>query len=407
MGTSSGPATLQTLTSVKSTPVEVRMLLPGQKLPKGAKLLPPGAVQVPAVRKVPIVSHVSSAAQKLAANLARYQHGTRRMQGPQTRTVQGPAHAVRREAKRPTKASKINPWLVVPSDPIVHNAKAKALAAGTTARRPGVRARLDDGKTTFREGKQILDEGNRILAERFASPSKGSRVEVRMLLPGQKLPKGAKLLPPRAVAKLQRNQGLVQVQTLDDEPAADAGGEGSAAEGEAEEEAEEAPPEEPVEEPVGYTGMTPSELKAFADSEKSKAKFLLGQAEGEREGAMAELEDSRRMIARGWDKHKKADAMRDAAGRHLFNATMLHSTYERELAAAKAEKDGGLAQKLEDIATRFEEDAAEKHSKYEEALGGAASLDLIPYGMDTGVDTAASDEQGEAGASGETEASGE
>jgi len=292
-----------------------------------------------------------------------------------------------------------NPWSVVPKNPIVKRPVHKT----APPRRKLWGPRAVGGKAgmvTLKEGKILLKEGNNILAKRFSNAHKGL-VEVRPLRPGEKLPKGAKLLPKADAAKLTaaaRTQGLTRVM-LDDEggDAAEEGDEEGAEDGAEGNSTDTGPPREEV----GDTGMTVDELKAFAESEKAKAKYLLSQAEGERKTAMTELDDSRNMISKGWGKHEAADKTWAEAEKHMANSTMLFSTYQRELATAKAEKEGSLAEEMEKIAEQFKTDAEEKHAKYEEALGEAPDLDLVPYGMDaTNATDTAEAEEGE-GAEGE------
>jgi len=311
-----------------------------------------------------------SAAQRLAENLERYKHGTRRLEEPQTPTVQGKKVHIEAASHGP---SNVNPWLVVPRNPVVKHPvhpKAAELHRVVPNRRV-VRPRATRGKITYQQGRDMLQEGKKILAHRLPK----RKIEVRQLRPGQKLPKGAKVLPRTLASKLVGSTGVLTTQALnrvmldDAEPAAE-GDEGNST--------DTGPPRDEI----GDTGMTAEELKTFAESEKAKAKYLLQAAESERNTAMAELEDSRNMIAKGWKKHNTADETWADAEKHMANSTMLFSTYQRELATAKAEKEGSLAEKMETIATQFAEDAAEKHATYEEALGEAPTLDLVPYGMD-------------------------
>jgi len=395
-----GPATLQTLTAFKARAPAI----PAPHMSaarKGPEITYASAVVAGAARgPVPLDTSLSrakaarTAAQKLAANLARYRHGTRRLHEPRTPTVQGDKHSVHIEAAAHGKPN-VNPWSVVPQNPIVKHVVHKA----APPRRKLWGPRAVGGKAgsfTLKEGKILLKEGNNILAKRFAKVHKGL-VEVRPLRPGQKLPKGAKLLPQADAAKLAaaaRTQGLTRVM-LDDEG-------GDAAEEGAEDGAEgNATDTGPPREEVGDTGMTVDELKAFAESEKAKAKYLLGQAEGERKTAMAELDDSRNMISKGWGKHEAADKTWAEAEKHMANSTMLFSTYQRELATAKAEKEGSLAEEMEKIAEQFKTDAEEKHAKYEEALGEAPDLDLVPYGMDASNATDTAEPEGGEAAEGD------
>jgi len=323
-----------------------------------------------------------SAAQRLAANLARYQNGVRKMQGPQTPTVQGKKPVVHFQAPGTQRA---NPWSVVAIHPIVHPARKVPLVHRTSAPRrsvwgPRVMAAMM-GKPSIQHGEELLDEGRKILDSKEKIFPKGF-IEVHPLLPGQTLPQGAKMLLRKEAAKLVGSHGVIKTQGLThvtlDEPAAAEGEEGEAANS-----TDTGPPREEV----GETGMTVGELKVFASAEKAKAKFLLGQAEKERDEAMAGLEDSRRMIARGWSKHENAQSALADAEHHMSNSTMLFSTYQRELALAKSEKEGSLAEKMEEIATKFEEDAATKHASYEEALGESPELTLTRHVMDAGNST--------------------
>lgn len=209
------------------------------------------------------------------------------------------------------------------------------------------------------------------------------------------------MLPRKDAAKLAgkkgfiKTQGLTRVMLDDEEPAAAEGEEGEEGEDGEEGAAGNSTDTGPPRDEVGETGMTVEELKTFAGAEKAKAKFLLGQAEKERDAAMTGLEDSRRMIARGWGKHETAQNTLADAEHHMSNSTMLFSTYQRELATAKSEKEGSLAEKMEEIATKFEEDAAEKHASYEEALGESPELTLSPLVMDAGNSTNATAAEGE------------
>mmetsp|Transcript_21695 Transcript_21695/g.31789 ORF Transcript_21695/g.31789 Transcript_21695/m.31789 type:complete len:536 (-) Transcript_21695:390-1997(-) len=329
-----------------------------------------------------------SAAQRLAANLARYQNGVRKMQGPHTPTVQGKKPVVHFQAPGTQRA---NPWSVVATHPIVHPARKVPLVHRASAPRrsvwgPRVMAAMM-GKPSIKDGKELLDEGRKILDSKEKISPKGF-IEVHPLLPGQTLPQGAKMLPRKEAAKLVGSHGVIKTQGLTrvmlDEPAAAEGEEGEAG---AEDDAANSTNTGPPREEVGETGMTVGELKVFASAEKAKAKFLLGQAEKERDEAMAGLEDSRRMIARGWSKHEKAQSALADAEHHMSNSTMLFSTYQRELALAKSEKEGSLAKKMEEIAIKFEEDAATKHASYEEALGESPELTLTRHVMDAGNST--------------------
>ena len=373
-----GPATLQTLTSFKARAPAIRY----QHKPAartGPEITYASAVTAGAARGPDPLDtsgnkavQARTAAEKLAANLARYRRGTRRMHGPQTPTVQGKKPAVHIEAAAHVKPN-ANPWSVVPRHPIVKHPVHKAALPRRKVWGPRA-VGGSKGKVTLKQGKLLLEEGDSILSRRVRhAPPKGF-VEVRPLRPGQKLPKGAKLLPQADAAKLAagakgatRTQVLTRVM-LDDEE----GGESNST--------ETGPPREEI----GDTGMTVDELKAFAESEKAKAKYLLGQAETERNAAMTELDSSREMIAKGWGKHNEADQTWAEAEKHMANSTMLFSTYQRELATAKAEKEGSLAEEMAEIAEKFKEDAEEKHAKYEEALGESPDLDLVPYGMDAG-----------------------
>ena len=93
---------------------------------------------------------------------------------------------------------------------------------------------------------------------------------------------------------------------------------------------------------IGDTGMTGSELRAFAESEKAKAKFLLGQAQGERAAASAELAASRQTIARGWGKHNKADALWEDAEKHM--AELGNCSAQELLTKALLEHGGDMSQ---------------------------------------------------------------
>ena len=369
----SGPATLQTLTALTPTAARVRAPATARRGPevRYASAVSAGAARgpYPLDMSPTLARRGLSAAQKLAANLARYRSSARRLHEPRTPTVQGTKPAEHIEAAAPAK---MNPWLMMPKNPIVSRPGASKAGAGPEVRQAvgggrgmGVAAR----RVTVKQGRRVLREGEQILARRAKAARQVSQprqrmVQIRPLLPGQKLPKGAKLLPRAEAAKLARLPGAIRTQGLRVQTMP--------------EEEVEAPPEETI----GDTGMTGSELRAFAESEKAKAKFLLGQAQGERAAASAELAASRQTIARGWGKHNKADALWEDAEKHMENSTALFRTYQMELAAGKAERDGGLAQKLDDIAARFARDAAAKHSAYEEALGGAGELKLVPYGID-------------------------
>ena len=369
----SGPATLQTLTALTPTAARVRAPATARRGPevRYASAVSAGAARgpYPLDMSPTLARRGLSTAQKLAANLARYRNSERRLHEPRTPTVQGTKPAEHIEAAAPAKK---NPWLMMPKNPIVSRPGASKAGAGPEVRQAvgggrgmGVAAR----RVTVKQGRRVLREGEKILARRAkgarqVSPPRRRMVQIRPLLPGQKLPKGAKLLPRAEAAKLARLPGAIRTQGLRVQTMP--------------EDEVEAPPEEEI----GDTGMTGSELRAFAESEKAKAKFLLGQAQGERAAASAELAASRQTIARGWGKHNKADALWEDAEKHMENSTALFRTYQMELAAGKAERDGGLAEKLDDIAARFEQDAAAKHSAYEEALGGAGELKLVPYGID-------------------------
>jgi hypothetical protein len=321
-----------------------------------------------------------TAAQRLAANLERYHKGAGR---PQTPTVQGPKVPIESAAHGP---SNVNPWSVVPSQPIVKRPPAhKAAVPRSAARRSGRGAKPAKlGKVTPEEGKKVLAEGREILL-------KGAR----RLLPGQRLPKGAKLL-------VQGKNGVFHTQALrrvmlDGEDEAEAAGDG---------EAEAAGNSTEVREEVGETGMTVEELEDFSAIEKAKAKYLLLAAQSEQKKALEQLDASRNSINRGWKKHEKSDDLFADAEKHMAESTNEYSNYQRELALAKAEEEGSMAEQMKDIAKTFEEDAAEKHGDYEEQLGGAPDLDLTPYafGGNNSTSTTATAEEGEGGESEDVEA---
>jgi hypothetical protein len=74
---------------------------------------------------------------------------------------------------------------------------------------------------------------------------------------------------------------------------------------------------------------------------------------------------------------------------------MFFSEYQKQTALAEAEKEGSMAEKMDEISAAFAKDAEEKHALYEEALGGAPSLDLTPYSFDTGNSTNSTAASGE------------
>jgi len=351
-----GPATLQTLTAFKARAPAIRAAKAarahGEPEISYASAVAAGAARGPVPLDTTWKSRKQglSAAQRLAANLARYRKGAVRQ--PQTKTVQGSTVPIEAAAHGP---SNVNPWSVVPKNPIVKRPAHKAAAPHS------VRGAMP-AKVTRKQGKAMLVEGRRILARSYTHPPKGAR----RLLPGQKLPKGAKLLV-KGKNGVYHTQALTRVM-LDDADGADA--EGADAEGGNSTE---------VREEVGDTGMTVEELEQFAVSEKAKAKYLLGEGESERDAAMQSLDDSRNTIDRGWQKHEAADATVAEAEQHMAESTNLFSTYQREVALAKAEQEGKLADRMTEIADTFAEDAAAKHSNYEEQLGGAGDLDLTPY----------------------------
>lgn len=322
-----------------------------------------------------------TAAQRLAANLENYHKGAGRTQTP---TVQGPKVPIESAAHGP---SNVNPWSVVPSHPIVKRPAHKAAVKHSAARRSGRGAKPAKlGNVTPKEGKKVLAEGREILL-------KGAR----RLLPGQKLPKGAKLL-------VQGKNGVFHTQALrrvmlDGEDEAEAAGDG-------EDEAEAGGNSTEVREEVGETGMTVEELEDFSAIEKAKAKYLLLAAQSEQTKALTQLDASRNSINRGWKKHEKSDDLFANAEKHMAESTNEYSNYQRELALAKAEEEGSMAEQMKDIAKTFEEDAAEKHGDYEEQLGGAPDLDLTPYvfGGSNSTSTTATAEEGEGEESEDVEA---
>lgn len=315
-----------------------------------------------------------TAAQRLAANLASYHKGAG------TPTVQGPKVPIESPAHGP---SNVNPWSVVPIHPIVKRPKAhKAAVLHSAARSSGRGAKpAKPGKVTPKEGRKVLAEGREIL-------QKGAR----RLLPGQKLPKGAKLL-------VQGKNGVFHTQTLrrvmldgEDEAEAAGGEEEADAEGDAE-----GGNSTEVREEVGETGMTVEELEDFSANEKFKAKYLLQTAQSEQKKALEQLDATRTTISRGWMKHEKSDDLFADAEKHMAESTNEYSNYQRELALAKAEEEGSMAEQMKHIAETFEEDAAEKHGDYEEQLGVAPDLDLTPYvfGGSNSTNSTATAEEGE------------
>lgn len=381
-----GPATLQTLTSFQPHAKVIRAPVRAVREPEitYSSAVAAGAARGPSPldTRWNRAKTALTAAQTLAANLARYEHSARKQSGPHTPTVQG--NRVHIEVAAHGKpAGNVNPWSLVPKNPIVkgkHPVVHKAVHGA--AQRASVRGpRKWARKWARKDGKVLLAEGRRILARSVKAGAKGY-VTIHPLLPGQKLPKGAKVLPASAALarhKGVKTQGLTRVM-LDEAEGATVDEEGA--------EGDEGNSTSLPREEVGDTGMTVDELKAFSAAEKAKAKFLLGQAEKERSNAMDELEASRNMIARGWGKHNTADATWADAEKHMANSTMLFSTYQRELATAKAEKEGSLATKMEEIAARFEEDAAKKHAAYEEAMGEAPDLNLEPLDLSPAANNA-------------------
>jgi exonuclease VII small subunit len=390
-----GLATLQALTTFKPTPQAIR---------SGPAVTYASAVTVGAARgPVPIDTSAEqakkslTAAQRLAANLAKYHQSARRQRQPQTPTLQSKKVPI--EAAAPGTPN-VNPWLVVPANPIaahpVHKIAQHPAATHHSVWKP-VAEYDQKGKVTFKEGKRLLQQGNKILANAL------KRVQVHRLRPGQKLPKGAKVLPKGAkveghVAMLAGRTGMrvatSSTQSLDGEEGGEEGGEVAAAEATAPVDADGGNSTE-VRDEVGETGMTAEELVDFAKSEKAKAKYLLGLGEKNKKKGEDELEESRSMIERGWDKHRTADETWEEAEKHAANSTMFFSEYQKQTALAEAEKEGSMAEKMDEISAAFAKDAEEKHALYEEALGEAPSLDLTPYSFDTGNSTNSTAASGE------------
>jgi len=172
------------------------------------------------------------------------------------------------------------------------------------------------------------------------------------------------------------------------------------------EEAEAEPTVTPAPAPlVGDTGLTEAELRAYAEAEKARGKNQLSQAKAARKAEWVNLEDARDLIKRGWAKHAAADKLLESAAAHEANSTALQVASEKEFALAKAEDSTMIADKLGQIAEKFDEEAAAKHTMYDEAMEGAADLEL-PTPAEEGAEEGAAEgteegEEGEAGEDGE------
>ena len=197
-------------------------------------------------------------------------------------------------------------------------------------------------------------------------------------------------------------------EPAEEEPAEEGAGTGMPARAGAEE-AEAEPTVTPAPAPlVGDTGLTEAELRAYAEAEKARGKNQLSQAKAARKAEWVKLEDARDLIKRGWAKHDAADKLLESAAAHEANSTALQVASEKEFALAKAEDSTIIADKLGQIAEKFDEEAAAKHTMYDEAMEGAADLEL-PTPAEEGAEEGAAEgaEEGEEGEAGEEDAAGE
>mmetsp|Transcript_44032 Transcript_44032/g.68840 ORF Transcript_44032/g.68840 Transcript_44032/m.68840 type:complete len:244 (-) Transcript_44032:56-787(-) len=211
-------------------------------------------------------------------------------------------------------------------------------------------------------------------------------VAMGVAMPGQQIPQGAVVLPQKAMSKLavgghwetagpKAKLGMQSLRQAFQTPAI---GRGANILDEAEE-ADAGNATNTSEPTIGSTGMTATELVAFANQQKMQAKFMLHDAKMERNGAYDELNAARGMIKRGWKKHLKAEALEQLSDEHLANATSLLNSYQMELATAKAQDSDELAEQLGEMAEKFKEEADEKHSAFEEAMANEGDLNLEPY----------------------------
>eukprot|EP00960_Hanusia_phi_P036853 752563-Hanusia_phi.AAC.2 len=325
-------------------------------------------------------------AEDLARNLAQaHQHEQHLLQddAPATRVMR-PAHVISHQQKNTKQGHKMNPWSVIPNKKVLHFArKARFLRSESFDR--------ESDKSMLARGLNILSQG-----KRTASAPHGI-VQVKELLPGQKLPKGARVLSAQQLKLLQSRSFPMQASSrptmlnrvmLDDV--------------EGEEAVNATAPAEPV---VGDTGMTAAELDAFANSEASKAKFLLNQAKAERRNAYGELKESSDMISRGWNKHQKGEKFLEIAEEHMQNSTALLNSFKMNLASGRAEREKEFSDKLKNISEALEAEASEKHGIYETALQEAGELKFTSGSQNSTEAEGGSEEGGEEAATEAEEAS--
>ncbi|EKX54415.1 hypothetical protein GUITHDRAFT_99895 [Guillardia theta CCMP2712] len=301
-------------------------------------------------------------AEDLARNLAKaHQHEQHMMQENAPHVgIQRPAHVAPRKQMSKRISKKVNPWSVIPNKKVLHYARKSQYMGQSFDHAEGFDSGSD--KDILARGLSILSQGTK----RASAP--GGFVQVKTLLPGQKLPKGARVLTAEQVRLLRERSlplhasakhTMLNRVMLDDV--------------EGEDSSNTTAPSEPE---VGDTGMTAAQLDAFANAEASKAKFLLNQAKTERRNAYDELKESSNMISRGWDKHQKGEKFLEIAEQHMQNSTALLNSFKMNLASGRAEREKEFSDKLKNISEALEAEASEKHGLYETALQEAGDLKL-------------------------------
>lgn len=221
-------------------------------------------------------------------------------------------------------------------------------------------ARLQLDEKNLPPGFHILRPGQKLPkgAKIVRAPDLASGYHV--LRPGMKLPKGASIVShPPQLAGLQRRARMniphvgPRNHMLDEEE----GEEGGADDCECEEGDEECECAEPEPRPppiVNVTEPTPNERIAIAYENHRASRIERIKARELKKSAATMERDGVTLIQSGWEKHKQAQENIEAANAKMEEADAMVANANKVLDLANAHKSEALATKMDDIAEEFQ-----------------------------------------------------
>lgn len=246
------------------------------------------------------------------------------------------------------------------------------------------RAKLRKEAQALPAGYHVLKPGQKLPkgAKIVQAPKLAARYHV--LKPGMKLPKGAKIVahPPKlAMRRGTMRRARMNVprvgaanHMLDDEEGGEEGAEGGDCECEEGDEECECAAEEPRVANVTVVEPTADERLqiAFADHRASRIERI--KARQLKIQASKTQSDGVTLIQSGWEKHKEAEEKIQAASGKMEEADAMVANANKVLDLANAHKSEALASQMETIAEEFKTAAAEKAAKAEEYKAEADTI---------------------------------